>query len=218
MYNVVMTIAPGGALVPVSVAPTSLSFSATQGGAAPSQSFSLTAASGSAPVTLTANTNSGGNWLSVTPSSGNAPLQATVSINGQGLAVGNYSGAIQVLPQGGNAQFVNVSLTVTASQSVTPPPTGTAPAIASVTPATLTANQQNQVVTVKGSGFSSQTAVSVVFGNYEFPSKVTPVTVIDSNTLSVTVRGMFLFQPDSLGLRLTNPGAAGSAGFAIAVQ
>ncbi len=216
--SVIMTVSPGIATTAtLAAAPSSLSFTVAQGGTTLAQTVALSGTPSTVPVTLVPSTTAGGNWLSVNPSSSTTPFQALVTVNAQGLAAGTYTGAIQVTPTvPGSGTNVLVTMTVTGSSQVAP--SGAAPAIASVSPASLTSNQQNQVVTVKGSGFTSQTAASMVLANYEFPASLTPVTLVDANTLTITVRGVFLFQPGSLGLRLTNPGAAGSAGFALAVQ
>ena len=207
--SVTMVISPYAASV--SSTPSSLAFSAALGGTAPAQTIAVSAPV-SAAVTLSASTASGGNWLSVTPTSGTVPLQASVSVNTQGLAAGSYSGAISTQLAGGTPVSVPVTVTIAAPEAVV------APAASSMSPVALTSNQRDQVVTIKGSGFSAQTAVSLVLANYEFPAMLTPVTFVDGNTLTVTVRGIFLFQPGTLGIRLTNPGASVSAGLAATVQ
>jgi hypothetical protein len=211
--GVTMLVSPSGFTVTLSAAPSSLAFSAPQNGAAASQTVTLNSSAAPTSFNLAVSTASGGNWLSASPSNGIAPAQVTVSVNPQGLAAGTYSGSILATPSDGTAIGVPVTLTVTSSS------TGAAsPAIGSVNPSSLVGNQQDQVVTVTGSGFSSQTVATLVLDGFEFPAKLTPVSFVNSSTLNVTVRGIFLFQPDSLGLRLTNPGAAESAAFAIPIH
>jgi uncharacterized protein (TIGR03437 family) len=97
---------------PITVSPTSLTFSYAAGGSAPnSQSVSV---SGSGNFSATA--TSTGNWLSVTPSTGTAPTTLTVSVNPAGLTPGSYSGSIAVAATGGatGSATITVSLTVTA--------------------------------------------------------------------------------------------------------
>jgi hypothetical protein len=210
-FSVTMLVTSSG-FVTLSAAPSSLAFSVSLNGAAPSQSVTLNSSSASASFSLMATTASGGTWLSVSPASGTAPAQATVSVNPQGLAAGSYGGNILATPQGGMTISIPVTLTVTQSGSAV------TPSIGSVSPSSLVSDQQNQVVTVTGSGFSSGTTATLVLDGFEFPAKLTPVSFVNANTLSVTVRGIFLFQSDSLGLRLTNPGAAESTAFAIPIQ
>jgi hypothetical protein len=207
--GVTMVVSPFAATV--SAAPSSLAFSSTKDGTAPPQAIALSA-TGSAAVSLSVSTASGGSWLAVTPNSATAPFQASVSVNTLGLAAGSYSGVVSAQPQGGTATSVPVTLSITAPAPVP------SPVIASISPATLASGQKDQVVTVKGSGFLAKTAVSLVLANYEFPATLTPVTFVDSSTLTVTVRGLFLFQPGSLGIRLTNPGASVATTLTAAIQ
>jgi hypothetical protein len=210
---VTMLVSPNGFTVTLSAAPSSLAFSVPQGGASASQPLTLNSPSAPTSFSLTASTVSGGNWLSASPSSGTVPAQLAVSVNPQGLAAGTYSGSILATPSGGIPTSVPVTLTVTQSSAG-----AVTPVISAVNPASLVSNEQDQVVAVGGSGFSPQTAATVVLDGFEFPAKLTPVSFVNSNTLNVTVRGMFLFQADTLSLRLTNPGAAESAAFAIPIQ
>jgi len=66
---------------------------------------------------VSANTTSGGNWISVTPSSGTTPANLSISVNPSELGTGTYNGTITVSGTNGaqGALIVNVALTVTAS-------------------------------------------------------------------------------------------------------
>jgi Viral BACON domain len=61
--------------------------------ASPTASVKLSV-SGAGTLTLSASTQSGGNWLSVTPATGPSPLTATVTIDPSGLPDGTYLGAV----------------------------------------------------------------------------------------------------------------------------
>src|ERR1017187_4690197 len=139
----------------VTVAPTSLTFSAPFASSPAAQTFSVSSASGSAPVAFTVQVNSGANWLSISPASANTPSTVTVTVNSTALGAGAYSGNILVSPSGGNPVNVPVSLTVGAAASV------------SATPTTLTFNYRAgdaapaaQSVTVSGSGAFNATPSS----------------------------------------------------------
>ncbi|HVO98891.1 MAG TPA: hypothetical protein VMT15_12525 [Bryobacteraceae bacterium] len=114
----------------VTVSPTTLAFTQTQGGTPPaSQPITLTASS---PTTYTASatTITGGNWLQVTPASGTisgttATITATVAQNS--LSPGAYNGTISLyFPTTATSATVNVTLTVTPAQTVTVSPTSLA--------------------------------------------------------------------------------------------
>lgn len=100
----------------LSVNPTQLSFSYTQGGSAPaSQTLNLTGTTG-ASVNVSA--SSSGNWLSVSTSQGTLPFQVQVTATPGSLAPNTYQGQITVqLPDGAQSQQINVSLAVTPNTS-----------------------------------------------------------------------------------------------------
>jgi uncharacterized protein (TIGR03437 family) len=107
----------------VTVAPTTLSFTASTGGSnPPSQQVNINATGPNVPYTASASTTSGGNWLSVSPTSGTTGSAVTVSANIAALAAGTYNGTISVTPSGGSAIIVPVSLTVTSLPTLVPTP------------------------------------------------------------------------------------------------
>src|SRR5579883_91904 len=121
----------------VIVSPGSLSFTYTQGGAAPTPQ-SITAkdmdpAAGAIPLTITTSVQSpaGGKWLSLTNADGTPLTGGTGATSGNailvhadptGLAPGTYTAQISVTPVGGNVDYVSVYLTVNASAVVTANP------------------------------------------------------------------------------------------------
>jgi hypothetical protein len=109
---VVYNATAGGATQPtIGVSPTSLSFTATVGGANPStQSLSITN-TGGGTLNWTASDNA--TWLSVSPASGTAPSTATVSANISGLAAGTYNGSITISATGATNTPVTVPVTLT---------------------------------------------------------------------------------------------------------
>jgi hypothetical protein len=94
----------------IGVSPTSLSFSATAGGASPAnQSLSITNTGGG---TLSWSATDNATWLSVSPTSGDAPSTATVSVNIAGLAAGTYNGTITISATGASNSPVSVPVTL----------------------------------------------------------------------------------------------------------
>jgi uncharacterized protein (TIGR03437 family) len=108
----------------LAVAPTSLQFAATVGGAAPAaQSIQIAnKASGTLTWTATASVKpsagSSANWLSVSPASGTGPSTLAVSISPTGLSAGTYTGNIQITAAGaaGSPAAVPVTLVVAGTQ------------------------------------------------------------------------------------------------------
>lgn len=95
----------------IGVSPSSLSFTATAGGANPaSQSLNITN-TGGGTLNWTATDNA--TWLSVSPTSGTAPSTATVSVNTSGLAAGTYNGTISISATGATNSPVSVPVTLT---------------------------------------------------------------------------------------------------------
>jgi uncharacterized protein (TIGR03437 family) len=109
--------------------PTSLSFSYTVGGAAPSgQTINVGSTSGASTVfTAAASTSSGGTWLSLNVNSSYAMTTPsnnflTASINTAGLTAGTYQGNIALTSSTGVLN-VGVTLTVTGGPTITASPT-----------------------------------------------------------------------------------------------
>lgn len=103
---------------PLSVSPSSLSFSYTIGGAVPvSQTLTISSSQSAVSFTAAAVMTSGNNWLTVSPGSGTTPGTLTVTVAPAGLAGGVYAGAITVTPGGAGSSPLSfsVSLTVTAA-------------------------------------------------------------------------------------------------------
>jgi len=128
-------IDPGGTPPPspaIALSPTSLTFSATAGGANPAaQNVSVTnSGSGTlADVTTSISYGSGSNWLTVTRSgSGNSQTLAN-SVNIAGLAAGTYTATVSVYSTGASnsPQSYSVTLTVSAAPTLRDPenPSGT---------------------------------------------------------------------------------------------
>jgi len=114
---VTLDVAPPPALA---VAPTSLSFTATQGGANPAgQNVNVTNTGGG---TLSFAVADDAPWLSVSPASGSAPATLSVAPSVAGLAPGTHTATVTVSAAGatGSPKTVAVTMTVTAPPA-TPP-------------------------------------------------------------------------------------------------
>jgi outer membrane protein assembly factor BamB len=98
----------------LSVSPTSLSFTAVQGGSNPASSTVNVTNSGTGALSFTAASDSA--WLTALPASGNTPQALTIAVNTNGLAQGTYTGHITVTSSGaqGSPATITVTLTVTA--------------------------------------------------------------------------------------------------------
>ena len=97
----------------ITLSPTSLSFTATAGGASPASQTLSVAAAATTSFTASSSVQSGGtNWLGISPSGALTTNRTlTVSVNPAGLAAGSYKGTISVASSGG-AQTASVTLTV----------------------------------------------------------------------------------------------------------
>ncbi len=111
---------------PLTVSPTTITVNETVSSGSPISQQPITLASGTTPIQFTASptTNSGGTWLVLSPTQGSTPTTLTAIINTQGLAVGQYTGTITIMPASGTAQTVTITLNVTgpATLSATPAP------------------------------------------------------------------------------------------------
>ena len=113
----------------VTASPSSLTFSYQTGGTAPAaQTVTISSAAGSAaiPITMSATTSSGGNWLTLGAASASTPYTLSVSLNSSvlsSLSANQYSGNIAITPTGGSVVNVPLTLTVTAAPTVSASPT-----------------------------------------------------------------------------------------------
>jgi hypothetical protein len=116
--TVMVTLTVTAALVPtIGLTPSSLTFSATQGGANPSAQTVNIGNTGTG--TLSWNASSAVAWLSVSPASGTGPGSLAVTANVTGLSAGTYTTSITVAGTGATntPQLIPVSFTVSAAAS-----------------------------------------------------------------------------------------------------
>ena len=143
------------------VSPTALSFSFTNGSTAPApQTVQITNAGGG---TLNWTASANVYWLSLSAASGSAPASLSVSLNPANLAPGTYNGAVQIAAAGAAGSPVSVGVTLTV-QGGLPAPNITAVGNAGSfqpggAPATWLAvfgsNLSNVIYTWQGSDFAS---------------------------------------------------------------
>jgi hypothetical protein len=95
----------------ISLSPTSLTYTAMEGGTSPaSQTVALTNAGGVVNWTV----SDSASWLSVSPVSGSSSSTLTATVNTTGLVAGTYNGTITVSAAGSSSKTVAVTLTVSA--------------------------------------------------------------------------------------------------------
>ena len=196
-------VSPGPIL---SASPATLSFSATAGsGVNPSPATVSVANIGSGTLSFTATSDSA--WLSVTPTSGAAPSSLQVSATLGTLAVGTYTGHINVAAPG--AQGSPASVTVTFVVSSATPVLSVSPGTLSfsatqgsgVSPAAATVNVANT-----GAGTLSFTAASDSAWLAVTPASGTaPASLQVSATLGTLVAGTYTGH-----ITITAAGALGS--------
>ncbi len=99
---------------PVTAAPAALSFQAKSGVDSPqSKNVVITSVTGDSHLIETrAATDSGGGWLSVSPAASITPTVIAITVNGAGLPVGTYRGAV-ILTVLKRAVTIPVTLTIT---------------------------------------------------------------------------------------------------------
>jgi hypothetical protein len=99
------------AVATISLSPTNLTYTATQGGTNPvSQTVALTKAGGVVNWTV----SDSASWLSVSPASGSSSSTLTSAVDTTGLSTGTYNGTITASATGSLSKTVAVTLTVNA--------------------------------------------------------------------------------------------------------
>jgi uncharacterized protein (TIGR03437 family) len=104
--------------VPLTVNPTSLTFTFQTGGSTPAPQGLALSATNNIPFTASATTTSGGSWLLVSPGSGSTPSNLSVSVNPAGLAGGTYNGEITITSAEASNSPVRVPVTFTVTSVV----------------------------------------------------------------------------------------------------
>ncbi len=203
MWFAILAPDPASSAPSVTALPSILNFSMTIGAAAPSaQTVSIVSG---ANVSTSVNTSSGGNWLSVTPS---GTTQLTVSVNPAGLAVGNYTGTIQVAAGGGTPVNLSVSFRIIPPVPVlkTLSPFELSLAISGAPQATAT------TFTISGSNFVSGSTVQVWMAppGSGIPQPSLPATVVDANTIQFLFGANCYANSVTFAVTVTNPGTAQS--------
>jgi uncharacterized protein (TIGR03437 family) len=167
--------------------PGSLVFTQVQGGPAPpDQKFTLFGNPGTIAFQTTANSGSGGTWLSASPASGSTPEFVTVSIAANSLAVGSYNGNVSVVAPGavGSPLQVPVTLNVLTPHNLTASPS----TITFTANAGSSANQSGQVQLSSAGGPTvySLSALSANWFGVSPTSGQTPASL----TLTVSSAGL----------------------------
>ena len=101
----------------LSVSPTSLSFTAVQGGSNPASSTVNVTNTGVGALTFNATSDSP--WLTVSPASGSAPQNLQIGASVGGLAQGTYTGHITITSVGAQGSPALVTVTLTVSPAAT---------------------------------------------------------------------------------------------------
>jgi Viral BACON domain len=168
-----VTAAPPPTSPTLTISPSSLAFSYTQGGTAPAAKTLSVGSSGTAlSYTVAA---SGGAWLAA-KGGGTTPGSISVAVNPAGLNAGTYNGSVMVssTTASNSPQTIPVMLTVTSTPP--PPPTG----------GTLTVSTSRLVFYADGSQTPSAKTISV--GSAGSPITFT-VAAYGSSWVSVTPSG-----------------------------
>ena len=194
---VTLTVGPPGAGgCTLAGSPSSLTFSAPQGGPnAPSQLLSITSPGGAVSFTLSESSS----FLSLSPASGVTPGTATVTTNVAGLAPGTYMTSIQATcPASPSGVAIGVTLTVT------PAPPVSAPFVSGFQPVSGSPGAQVEVV---GGNFSGVTGVTIAGQPASF-------SVTADNRLFATVPSTL---PACGPIRVTNTAGTGQSPDVFAV-
>ena len=188
----------------LSVSKTSLSFTATQGGADPApQTFDVTNA-GTGSLNFTASESA--SWLAVSPASGAAPSTVTATPSIAGLAPGTYTAPVTIAAAGatGSPKTVDVSLTVNPPAPVL----AVAPASLAFTATAGGADPAAQTVNVTNSGGGT---LNWTASDNQTWLGVSPVSGTAPGAVSVSVNSAGLAAGTYTGtVTVTATGASGS--------
>lgn len=117
------TFTPTTSVVPpaIGASPTSLSFTAAEGGANPAPQTLTISNTGSGMLSWTVSNNAA--WLTLSPASGTGNGTVTLSVTTDSLTAGSYSGTLTISATGALSVTVPVTFTVTSTSTKKVPPT-----------------------------------------------------------------------------------------------
>ncbi len=152
------TFTPTGSPPPVvppviGASPTSLSFTATQGGANPATQTLSISNIGGGPLNWTTSENA--TWLTLSPVSGTGNGTVTLTVTTGNLTAGSYSGAVTVNAPGASSMTVPVTLTV--ATIPVPPAIGASPTNLSFVATQGGGNPAPQTLSISNTGGGSLT-------------------------------------------------------------
>ncbi|HYL78712.1 MAG TPA: hypothetical protein VEU96_31265, partial [Bryobacteraceae bacterium] len=188
------------------LSPNAINVTTLVGATSTTQTVSVTSTDNTGQAfTATAATNPPGlTWLSVAPNSGNTPNNLLVTINPANLAVGTYTGTINVSGGSGPPEAVPVTLVIVASNVSANP---TSLAFAQSLGAAQPASQSVQISGIPAGTTIGQVTTEFTASNINWLS----ASVANSSTVSVTVNGSQLGQGTYSGVvTVIVPGAGNS--------
>ncbi|HXX76194.1 MAG TPA: hypothetical protein VEI50_13780 [Nitrospiraceae bacterium] len=140
--------APPVVLPVIGVSPTSLSFTATQGGANPATQTLNISNTGTGTLNWTASDNAA--WLTLSPASGTGNGTMMLSVTTGSLTAGSYSGIVSMNATG--ASSVTVPVTLTVATAPVPPAIGVSPTNLTFTATQGGANPTAQTLSISNTG------------------------------------------------------------------
>jgi uncharacterized protein (TIGR03437 family) len=176
----------------ITATPAALAFNFTFGtSAAPApQTVQVTTTGSTIPLSVTAATKDGANWLSVTPTSGNTPATLSVVVNPQALAAGTYTGTVTINSPNATAATVAVTLTVVTV------PTPVVTAIINAASGTTGALAPGENITIFGTGIGptplaalqvTSGALATLVGNTQVLFDGVPAPIIYASATQTSV-------------------------------
>ena len=169
---------------PLTITPGRVTFQFVQGGSAPAaQTVAVTGPS----FTPSASAS----WIAVATQ---ASAALSISVNPMGLAPGTYNSAVTLTPQAGTPATVDVVLTVLAP----------APVLTSITPALVAIGSNATTIMIHGSGFTAQSVLLILGQAWQ----QTPLTLLDSGTLQITLPSQLFSAQATWPLSVQNPQSA----------
>lgn len=198
LYRITDDSVPAASSTPFSVSPGRLTFRFIKGDPAPPPvALGITGLNGQVFATVS------DGWLRVTPAGLGVSGTMSVSVDASTLMPGVYQGSIKLTPSSGEATSVGIVLTVLAA----------APGLFSVEPAHVAIGTDDTEITLRGSGFTSNTSVQLA----TVPWLLSPVRFVDSTTLRFTLPKLYFSGEANHSITVQNPDSAASAPVSVSV-
>jgi uncharacterized protein (TIGR03437 family) len=185
--NVTMTVGASSGSGNVTVSPTSMTFAYTQNQSVPAAQTAtiVNAASSTASIPFTVSTNPANSWLKTSVTSASTPYNSpglSISVVPGSMAPNTYTGTVTIVPNGGNAVAISVTMTITGNAVVSATCSGTGCSSPTTLNMTYLVGGTSPTATIQVTGGGSSATFTAAAASAAGWLEITPTSGTTPNT------------------------------------